>query len=50
MFVDPITHFIITQYGIGAGLKCFQKHVKVVVAREVKQIYDVQTFVPTSST
>ena len=45
-FIDPIVHYIMTQYGIGMGLQKFKEQGVEAVTRELKQIHDLQMFIP----
>ena len=45
-FIDPIVHFIMTQYSTGMGLQKFNEQVVVEVTKQLKQTHDLQMFIP----
>ena len=44
--IDPIVHYIMTQYVIGMGLRKFKKQGGMEVTQQLKQIHYLQTFIP----
>ena len=46
IFVNLIVHYMMTQNGIRSGLRKFKKRGEMVVKKELKQIHDLQAFLP----